>query len=358
MRAGGRRGGLAFGAWLIGMLAVGSVASADEVTSKGTTLRGSVASLTSKGVTLDTEYGAGSIVIDWADVEAIRTDGEVMVLHGDDDEVVGTISAFGEGVVVVGESEIEVATIHSGYAVGEDGPSWRDRMNSRWRYWDGNFDLGFNLQQSTTNTTGLVIGFGATRNKGPTRLISAASYRFATEKAQGQSKSTLQDELKGSVRGEYDFTDRIYGYASGDGEYDAIERLSLRSVPKVGAGYTIFKQVLDAKRTNFLSAEVGPGWVYQKFFGGEEENFFTIAFGARAAYFLPFDSRFDWTFDYLPAVDNWTEDYLIRTTGTLTVPMFDPVSAKLSLMDEYNNQPAEGAVRNSLFFTAGLSIAW
>lgn len=339
-------------------LGLAAVAAADEVTSMGTTLRGAVVALSSAGVTLSPEYGEGTIVIAWDDVEAITTDGDVMLLHGDDEEIVAPVTGVSGGAVIVGEREIDVTTIHSAYPMGDGGPTWRDRMNSSWRYWDGNFDVGFNLQQSTTDTTGLVIAFGTTRTKGPSRLFSAASYRFATEKAKNQEKSTIQDELKGSLRGEYDFTDRIYGFASGDAEYDAIERLSIRAVPKVGAGYTIFREVLDAKRTNFLRAEAGPGWVYQKYFGGDENEYITFGLGARAAYFLPYDSRFDWTFDYLPAVDDWADNYLIRTTGSLTVPMFDPVSAKLSLTDEYNNQPSPDTVRNSLFFTAGLSIGW
>jgi hypothetical protein len=134
--------------------------------------------------------------------------------------------------------------------------------------------------------------------------------------------------------------------------------LSLRTVPKAGLGYTIFLEDLDEKRQNFLKAEAGGGWVYQKYFGGEDDNYFTIAFGALAKYHLPYDSVFDWRFDYLPAVDDWAENYLLRTTASLTVPLFDPISFKAVLMDEYNNKPATGADHNSLFITIGLSVGW
>ena len=134
--------------------------------------------------------------------------------------------------------------------------------------------------------------------------------------------------------------------------------MSIRTVPQLGAGYTIYLEQLDAKRQNFLKAEVGGGWVYQRYFGGDDSNYFTIAFGALACYYLPYDSRFDWRFDYLPAVDDFTHNYLLRTTGSLTVPMFDPVSAKFSLIDEYNNQPAPDTSHNNLYLAFGLSLAW
>lgn len=357
-----RRQGAKARGWTIALsaavLAFAVDAAADTVTSKGTTLRGTVKSLTSKNVEFESEYGEGVILIDWDDIEDINTDGDVMVLHGEEEDLVAPLKGKRNGFVVVGEREVDVTTIHSAAAVGPDGPSWRDRMRSRWRYWDGNFDLGFNFQQSTTDTTGLVGAFQTTRNKGPTRFIGAASYRYSTEQRRNESKSTIQEEIKGLLRGEYDLTDRFYLYGSGDLEYDGIERLSIRAVPKAGVGYSIWTEELDAKRTNFLKGEVGAGWVYQKYFGGETNDFFTVAFGLRAAYYLPYDSKFDWTFDYLPAVDDWAENFLIRTTASLTVPMFDPISAKFSVMDEYNNQPAPDAAYNSLFLTIGLSIAW
>jgi hypothetical protein len=49
---------------------------------------------------------------------------------------------------------------------------------------------------------------------------------------------------------------------------------------------------------------------------------------------------------------------LLRHTVSLSVPMFDLVGAKLSLVDEYNNKPAADTARNSLHLTIGLSAVW
>lgn len=350
-----RAAAVGLGLWLVfGAAAVG----ADEVTSKGTVLRGKVTGISAKTLTLEPEYGAGSLVIEWEDVEAVSTDGDLQILHGEELELIAPIAGRRGDVLVVGEQEVEIATIFTGVAVGPDGPSWQDRLRSQWRYWDGYFDLGFTAQRSTTSTRGLTMAFETTRAKGPTRLLLGASYRFGTEDRRGAPETTTQNELKGLLRGDYDITERIYGFASVDGEYDEIERLSVRSVPKVGAGYTIFIEDVDEKRQNFLRAEGGGGWVYQKYFGGDEDDYFTIALGVLAKYHLPYDSVFDLRFDYLPAVDDWARNYLLRTTASLTVPLFDPIRFKASVMDEYNNQPATGARPNSLFLTVGLSLGW
>jgi len=40
------------------------------------------------------------------------------------------------------------------------------------------------------------------------------------------------------------------------------------------------------------------------------------------------------------------------------VPVLDPISAKLSLVDEYDSTPGADVDRNSLFLTAGISVGW
>jgi hypothetical protein len=150
----------------------------------------------------------------------------------------------------------------------------------------------------------------------------------------------------------------VYGFASGDAMYDGIQRLSIRGVPKVGIGYVFWQEKLDEDRRNFLQGEVGPSWVYERYFGGFDRDYYAIAFGALAGYYLPYRARFDWRLDYLPAVDNFTTDYLLRTEGALTAPLIDPISAKFIVRDEYNNQPVAGTKRNSLFLTLGLSLVW
>ncbi len=74
---------------------------------------------------------------------------------------------------------------------------WADIENLKtdWRYWDGNFDLGFNLQQATTNTTGFLLGLRTVRSKDPMQFTLGANYRYGTEKKKGQERSTATRRL-------------------------------------------------------------------------------------------------------------------------------------------------------------------
>ena len=353
----GRWGGalaLAGVAWL----ACAAVARADEVTSKGVVLHGKVTAVSAAGILFDPEYGKGTLAIKWQDIDNIKADGPFQVLYGDNQESDAPLQGLSGGKLMVGTAAVDTATIQSGHPLGAAGLSCRERMRSAWRYWNGHFDLGLNVQQSTTDTTGLLVSFGTVRTKDPTKFTLAADYRYGTEKAKGESKTTVQDQLLGLVREDYSFTPRVYGFASGDAAYDGIQRLSIRGVPKLGMGYVFWEDKLDEDRRNFLQGEAGGAWVYEKYFGGSDKDYFAVAFGAVAGYYLPLGAHFDWRLDYLPAVDNFTTDYLLRTEGSLTAPLIDPVSAKFIVRDEYNNTPATGSNRNSLFLTLGLSILW
>lgn len=363
-------------AMLAGLLASSAV-HADQVTSKGTVLHGKITSVSSTGVTFEPEYGKGSLAIKWADIEDLKSEGNFQVLYGEDEESDVPLAGYTDGKLYLGSSVegatiIETASVHSGVPIGADGPSWRDRLRSSWRYWDGNLDFAFNTQQATIDTTGFALDFKTVRKKDPTRLILAALWRYATQKDERSTpaETTTQDSLYGLLRGEYDIIPRLYGFGSGEATYDAVQRLSIRGIPKAGVGYTFWERLLDEDNRDFLAGEVGGAWVYEKYFTSTnnnvtppvrftpEDNYFAIAFALVAGYHLPFGSHFDGRVDYLPAVDNFTGDYLLRSQAGLTMPLVDPIAAKFSVLDEYDSTPAPDTQSNSLYITIGLSLVW
>jgi len=336
---------------------------ADEVTSKGTVLRGKVVSFSSAGVEFETEYGKGTISIPWENIEGIKTEVPFQVLHGENQEIDAPVLNITDGKLMVGESAdtatpIDMATIQSAQPIGAEGLSFAQRMQSRFRFWDGSFILGFSLSQSTVDTTGLLIALKALRNKEPTRFFLEGSYRYSTQKESDEDSTTLENELRGMARLEYDFTPRLYGFASFDAENDKVEDLKIRAIPKAGLGYRLWVQQIDETKENFLQVEAGGAYVYERFYGGDSNDFFSVVFGALAHYYLPYNSVFDLRVDYLPAINDWANDYLIRAEASLSMPLLKAISLVASAIDVYDSTPAENTDENSLFFTLGLSVGF
>ena len=109
---------------LIAML-YASRAAADEVTSKGTVLRGTVTALTGAGITFSPEYGKGTLAIKWESIENVKTEAPLQVLYGDGQETDAPLQGFSNGKLLVGTTTVDVVTIHSGQPIGAGGLSFR-----------------------------------------------------------------------------------------------------------------------------------------------------------------------------------------------------------------------------------------
>jgi hypothetical protein len=158
------------------------------------------------------------------------------------------------------------------------------------------------------------------------------------------------------MRFEYDLSRRLYSFVSGDAEHDEVNELTIRQIAKAGIGYKVWVKKIDETKVNLLQVEAGGAWVYEKFSTGETQNYFSIPFGALGHFYLPHDARFDFRGDYLPAINDWINNYLIRGEASLSVPLTKVISIAASVIDIYDSIPATGTTKNSLFLTLGVQL--
>lgn len=331
------------------------VAATDEVQLANVTVRGTITAVEPGGLVIEPEFGTGAVTLAYETITAITTDRSFLVLHGETDEVVGRLLGIDDGKLLVGANRetavaIEPGTIFSGNATNGSLTRW-DRLKSRWRYWNAAFDAGLSHFDGTTDSTQATLGFEAERRKAGTRLLARTGYRFGTEGKSGEPTSTLTNELRGLLKGEYDLSERFLVLSSFDGEYDEIEQLSFRGIPKLGLGYRIYKTP-----TAFLQIESAPAYIYERFFGGRTNDFFGLSFGAETGAKLPYDMLLAGRVDYLPSVKEWTEDYLIRSEISLTMPLVSVLNLRFAVANQYDNTPADGVDRNEVLTTLGISI--
>jgi putative salt-induced outer membrane protein YdiY len=291
------------------------------------------------------------------DIERLSTEDAVHVLHGDDAEAVGRLTGVEDGKLVIesaaGVERIDAADIHLLLSAKDYESSSLSVLRSRYRFWKANFDLGFAATQATTDTSAFGLALGANRRKAPTRFTFGLGYRYGTQKEKGESSDKVEETIRGGLKGEYDLTPKWFLYAAGDATYDAIQHLSIRAVPQAGVGYRFYET-----KTGHFQVQAGGAWIYERYFGGDDQDFVSVAFGSELGQMLPYGAEFLWTNAYFPAVDDWANDYLFRTEAALIAPILDFVSAKASLLDEYDNTPSEGIDRNKLAVLVGLSLVF
>ena len=340
-----------------------------ELQSKGDTIHGHVADLTADGLLFEPAQGKGQVAVKWEDVQSLTTDGPYTVLHGDEGEVRGRILGVEGGkVVLVGDApetatRIDVGTLFHAYDESKATGSFAERMRSRMRFWRMSFDAGAAYTDSTTDTTLGFAGFLIERRKSPTRLLLEGAARYADQNTQDEDRTITENVLYLFGRGELDLTDHWYTYASTRLTHDNQLHLSLRAEPRGGAGYYFVK----SKTANF-STDVGVAWIYENYFGDEfdpdtgadprrgSNDFWSVAFGAQADAVLAYGTLWRARAEYLPAVDDWQDDYLARAETSLDVPLLEWLAFKIAFADEYDNTPAPGAKHNKFVTTAGISL--
>ena len=339
---------------VLGLSLVGAASAADVVV-KGQQLEGSVVGVTAKGVQFQTIYGEGAIVIPWSDVEMIQSDKEFEVLYGEAGIIGGRIWGLEGDAILVGESPdkatpIPVDQIFRSITREDYEKSRLEVLRARYRYWTANFDLSLGYTDATTDTSTFATSFELRRKKAPTDFSFGAFYLFGTTKEKGEDRITNQNRLLGRTRLDYDLSDRLFSFGQVSAEYDEIQSLSLRTDPTVGLGYRfIMREKIK------ISGRTGPGYVYQRYFGGDTDNFFTILFGGDLEADLPYGSKFRWTAEYLPSVEDWTDRYILRTNADWTMPIIGWMNFKISVINIYNNRPADGTDNNSFATLTGLS---
>lgn len=333
-------------------------AAADEITVKGTTLRGTVTGVTGKAIEFQWEYSDASMPIPYENIDTIVTDTTFYVLHDQEGETTGRILGIVDGLLLLGDdpetaARIDMNNIVRAQTTAMHEASLLERTRSRLRFWNGTLDLGAGVTKATTDTTTMAAAFRAERKKSPTRLVLGSSYRRGDQKERDAERSTLENELRGSLRGELDLSERFLTFGAADAEYDEVERLSIRGDPRAGIGYRLYTS--DAVN---LQVESGFGYVYQRFFGGDIDDYPTNIYGAEATLQLPYDALFRWRADYQPSLSDWLGRYRIRSEASLAIPIIRFLAFKFAVLDEYNNRPAADADRNTLATTLGLSVSY
>ena len=334
----------------------GSNALAAEVFTKDKGLEGSVVGVTNKGVEFDTIYGKGAITIPWTDVQRIRSDKEFIILLREGDKAVGRIWGIEDGQLLVGESfetvtRIPLEQIYRSVTRDRYQKSRLERLRARYRFWTANFDLAFGYTDATTDVTNLATALELRRRKKPYDYFFGGYFWFRSSKESGESRSTDENRLLGRTRLDRDISERTFTFGQITAEYDEIQKLSLRTDPVVGAGYRFIN------RDNLmLSGRSGPGYVYQRFFGGEKDTYFTLLFGGDLEAKTGNDSYLRLGTEYLPEVADWKDSYLIRSYANWTTPIIGWLDFKIALLNVYNSQPQEDTERNTFNMTAGLSF--
>ena len=167
-------------------------------------------------------------------------------------------------------------------------------------------------------------------------------YRF-TNKLQGAWKlGAVYGESDGEknaesyfteLRLDYQFTKRLYYYATGGWMQDEFAGIDSRYYAGPGVGY----KFLSGPK-HFLAGEVGLNYVWEEYVDGTDKDYLGGRAFAKYEYAFTEKNRFSQSVEYLYDFDD-SENYNVNSETAVISALSDNLSLKASYVIKYDNQP-------------------
>ena len=208
--------------------------------------------------------------------------------------------------------------------------------------WESSISAGFSLTKGNSDTLLTTAAF-KTRRLGPKN-----EFMFGMDGAYGESDSVKNNEFLHGVS-QYNrlFTERFYGFINAEGLHDGIADLQYRFALSPGAGYYFVK----ATNTTF-AGELGPGLITQRL-GGADTTYGSLRAAERFEYKLNNGARVWQRAEILPQVDKF-DNFLVNAEVGAEALFTKTLSLRLTLLDNFVNEPAPGRKDNDVKLISGV----
>lgn len=289
------------------------------------------------GTVLKVENGILTLKTDYADKLEIRAEA---VQRIDTEQPVDVRLQGGELLRGALRSEAEGLRVTAGEERGEATVAWPQIASINvpppppWT-WDGNLFLGAMQQSGNTDRTSASFGGEATRRSPKDRFNLSLLYNYAEEDGELTTRDTY-----GSIKYDYFFTKKFYGYLGVEMLKDKFKDLNLRTIVGPGVGYQIWDDDIKA-----LALEAGIAYFSEDRIDADDDHWFTARLGARFRYNLSEQVTFSDNLAIYPSLESGGE-FTSRNEATLITTLAGPWSLRLANIWEHDSDPAEGVKKD------------
>jgi hypothetical protein len=218
--------------------------------------------------------------------------------------------------------------------------------------WDSSATAGVTLTRGNSHTFLATLALDTKRSWTNDEVLfgAAAGYGENTTTVNGNKVDTTTDSYaRGYGQWNHLFTPSTYAGLRLQGEHDDVASLAYRATvsPLVGYYFT--------KTTNaFLSGEVGPSYVREKFFNQDTHNYLALRIAERGEHKYASGAKIWESVEWIPKVEDF-QTYVVNVVAGVSAPISKAFSISFLALDTYNSVPAVGKQKNDFKLIAGLT---
>ncbi|HEY6513644.1 MAG TPA: DUF481 domain-containing protein [Burkholderiaceae bacterium] len=231
------------------------------------------------------------------------------------------------------------------------GPTPKDE---RWR---GTGGVALAATSGNSETGSVLFNIDASRASEVDKIGLGGNYNYARARLDGIRTTTAN---KGLAFGQYDrdFAPQWFAFGRLALDKDALVDLSLRSAVATGVGY----RVIDTPQTTF-TLQAGVGYTTERYgstqtIDGEVGSRFdrtTLFLAEESAHKYSETVSFKQRLEASPTIAGG-RGVLVRFNANLAVALNSSLNLTVGVIDTYNSEPPEGAVRNDVSLFTGIDF--
>jgi len=214
--------------------------------------------------------------------------------------------------------------------------------------WETIANAGATLTRGNSETFLGTLGLDTKRKWTKDEAALGVSAGYGEAKVNGENQKNTE-YVKGYGQYNHLFNERLYGGMRVDAEYDGIAGVDYRVRLSPLLGYYVIKN----PRTK-LGLEIGPSAVFERLKTKEADTYLGFRAGERLEHKLTDTTKIWQSFEYIPNVSHWAEQYLLVGEAGIAAAITKQLSLRLVLQDNFNSQPSAGHKENDLRLIAGV----
>ena len=323
-----------------------ALSASDVVTLKsGAKLIGTVDRIQG-GVIEFTSDDVGAVKIPQDKVLGLVTEKSLPVEYNDKTREEGVVCAT-NGVYTLSGKELDMSNVKA--------------VNPEENTWHGSLNLSASAARGNTTSESVTFLADVNRRWENDRVTANLGYYFDQSGETAYTKRKTTDRFEVAGQEDHFWTKMLYSYVNGKYEFDRIMNLDYRY--RFGTGLGI--QWLEGEAFENLgkwsfNQEAGVSWVKERYGSSLDDDYFTFRYAHHAAWTPGWLEGLDFThnFEYLPAFDEWEDNYIIDADVGFTYALI----ARWQLMGkaewDYKSKVGAGTKNSDMRYTLGLGYKW
>jgi len=311
----------------------------DTIVVHGMILHGKITKIGTDRLSFQILYSKGQSHFAYRDIDSVKTKYNYHISYNRID-IEGKIVGIEDKqyLKVVDKDDklrtVKIADIDNFVMSVNDDDSFENRVRNRMPFTKGNINVGFQLENGSTIKNSIDFQLNLKHKQAQHEVLLYVDYEFETRETETTPKYDYTDELVGILTYRNHFDNNQFWYATLAADYDRPRQIKNRYIPSAGYGYRF-----EFDKSVWLEPFMGLAYATTRYTDDAlypDNNFAAASFGLTGKYRMD-DIAIINTFIvdgfvmYYPSLENYDEDWILRSNVNFTIPLFDFLSVKLAV---------------------------